>query len=280
MFFGRRNMDEAALCQLASRAAFLLLLLGLAEHLKLSVVDRRGVLRRALQLVDVPRSDPRLYDARQLRLRIAGIPCAEHQRRRRQSRDRVHVFGILEGREGSMGVFRELGGANEGVAQAVPRFEKGNGFLVAVGDRHLGHQRRAAVARFTVRSRLEQRLHPIGLGAYAVDRCHLGAIRQRIDVVADACVGRRENHRIGAFHRQQFLPHRQSDGACRFVGATLGEGIVEFGHDDRVSSMTFVMQRAWPSCPGQSIRMLNRRNGMPGKGGSNEPRAARRKIGS
>ena len=284
MFIGRRDVHESAFRQLALVVTFLLFLLVFTEHFELGVIDRRVVLSRALQVVDVPGADHRLHDARQLCLCIAGVPHPEHQRGRRQPRNGGGVIVVEKGAEGPIGFFQELGGPNQSVAQPVPRFEEGHRLVVAVSDGYLWHQCGARVLRLAAGCRLEQGLHPVGLGADAVDRRDLRAVRQCVDVVADTGVGRREgvgrwkDDRICTLHRQVLLPQRERNGAGRIIRTALDECIVEFDRHVKGSSVTSVIQRAWFSCPGQSSCIRNRRSGMPGNRGCRVPKAARRKI--
>ena len=239
MLARRRDVHEAALRKPTLLIPFLLVLFRIAKHLERGIVDRRHVLCGPLEVVHIPGADDRLHDARQLGLRVARIPDTEHERGRRQPRDGGGVARVEKDGEGGVGLFCQRRGADESIAQPVPGPENGDGPapVVPVGDRHLRHQ--GGVWLF-----LEHRLHAIGLGPHAVDGGDPGAVGKRVDVVADVRIGRRENHGIAAFHRQQGLPQRQRDGAGGVVGAALGKIRVEFGHDGGVSSMTSVMQRA------------------------------------
>ena len=67
---------------------------------------------------------------------------------------------------------------------------------------------------------LEDRLHPIGLGPDTVDRGDLGAVRQRIDVVADVGIGRWEDDAPFTLDGQKLLLQVQRDRTFQIVGPT------------------------------------------------------------
>src|SRR5204863_3052478 len=71
MSFRRWNVHETTLCERTLGLAFSLLFLFFGEHLQGGIVESRVVLRRPLEWVDIPRSNNRLHNSRQLRLGIA-----------------------------------------------------------------------------------------------------------------------------------------------------------------------------------------------------------------
>ncbi len=101
--------------------------------------------------------------------------------------------------------------ADERIPQTMAGIEDGDHFLVAVEDLNLRHE--ARIGRF-----LEDRFDAVGLRAHAVDGGDLGAVGQRVDVVADIGVGRREDHPALALHRHELLLQVQRDRTVLVIG--------------------------------------------------------------
>ena len=77
---GRGDMHEPALRKWAFiRRLFRCLLVFLRKNTQRGVVERGVVLRRALESAHIPSTNHGLHDARQLGLRIARVPDAEHE---------------------------------------------------------------------------------------------------------------------------------------------------------------------------------------------------------
>jgi len=188
--------------------------------------------------------------------------------------------------EGGPSLVSELGAAHQRVAEAVADVEQVDHLVVADDDLDMRDESRQRILRPAGPRLLEQRLHPVRLGADAVDGRDLGSVRELVDRVADVGVGRREDHAALALHRQEPAAQHQRDGAARILGHGCDQRIGErFGHRTG-SSRTDVMARAWFSWPGQSRHMRKMRVGIPrsaapssgraSDGGTERPQAAYR----
>ena len=254
---GRRHMNEPALRERALGPSLRLLLVFFRKDFQSRVIERWIILRRSMQLIDIPRANDRLNQPGELGLRVARIPHAENKRGRRKLRQRRRVAGVEKHLERVLRVVLQLGRANYGVAEPVTSFQYRGDLLVPVSNVDLRNELRQWIFVLSRLRGSENRLHAIGLGANTIDCGNLRAVRQRVDVVTDIGISRRKDHAALAFDRREFLLEAKRDRAFQVIGPgidLIGSNGNRFCHGAG-SSWASIMQRAWPSWPGQPRRI-------------------------